>query len=85
MRSDDPVLRKRLEQMNRFAFMSVTYTFGSRREILDGKTISQWISYDENDQPVIDEEQLAAYVKALGSEYNTAYTKRNLRPATVQR
>lgn len=47
VRSDDPVLRKRLEQMNRFAFMSVTYTFGSRREILDGKTISQWISYDE--------------------------------------
>lgn len=27
VRSDDPVLRKRLEQMNRFAFMSVTYTF----------------------------------------------------------
>ena len=65
--------------MNRFAFMSVTYTFGSRREILDGKTISQWISYDENDQPVIDEEQLAAYVKALGSEYNTAYTKRKFK------
>ena len=79
VRSDDPVLRKRLEQMNRFAFMSVTYTFGSRREILDGKTISQWISYDENDQPVIDEEQLAAYVKALGSEYNTAYTKRKFK------
>ena len=57
----------------------MTYTFGSRREILDGKTISQWISYDENDQPVIDEEQLAAYVKALGSEYNTAYTKRKFK------
>lgn len=79
VRSDDPALRKRLEQMNRFAFMSVTYTFGSRREVLDGKTISQWISYDENDQPVIDENQLAAYVKALGSEYNTAYTKRKFK------
>lgn len=28
---------------------------------------------------MIDEEQLAAYVKALGSEYNTAYTKRKFK------
>ena len=77
--ADDPALRKRLEQLNRFALMSVTYTFGSRREVLDGGTISQWITYDENDQPVIDEEQLASYVKALGSEYNTAYTKRKFK------
>ena len=79
VRLDDPALKKRLEQMNRFALMSVTYTFGSRRELLDGKTIGRWISYDENNQPVIDEEQLAAYVKALGSEYNTAYTKRKFK------
>lgn len=79
VRSDSPELMKRLEQLNRFASMSVTYTFGSRSEILDGETISGWISYDESDQPVIDEESLTAFVKELGSKYNTAYTRRKFK------
>ena len=46
VRADDEALAKRLEEINRFAAMSVTYTFGSRSEVLDGGTISQWVSYN---------------------------------------
>lgn len=79
VRADDEALAKRLEEINRFAAMSVTYTFGSRSEVLDGGTISRWVSYDENGQPVFDDEQIAAFVKKLGSKYNTAYTKRKFK------
>ena len=61
---------------NRYVNMTVTYTFGSKTEVLDGDEIHEWLVSD-GEQVSIDPDQAAAYVKSLASKYNTAYRKRS--------
>ncbi len=72
----DPMLVEQRDKMNRYATMEVTYTFGSQQEILNGDDIHQWVSFDQADQLVVDQEMVQAYVKSLAEKYDTAYTTR---------
>ena len=56
----------------------VTHTFGDAREVLDGDTISQWITVDGGNV-TLDESQAAAYVKELAGKYDTAYKTKTLK------
>ena len=60
---------------NRYVNVTVTYTFGSSTEVLDGEEIHRWLAIDQ-DQVSINPDQAAEYVKGLASRHNTAYTKR---------
>ena len=78
VRSDDEGLKQLLEQYNRYAGVTVTYTFGDQKEVLDGDTISQWL-YDDGSQVIISEEAAGEYVQTLATKYNTAYRAKSLK------
>lgn len=76
--TDDEGLAAAVAEMNKYVGAVVTHTFGDQKEVLDGDTISQWISVDGN-TVTLDESQAAAYVKELASSYNTAYQPKTLK------
>ena len=73
--ADDPSLVSERDARNRWVNLTVTYTFGDRKEILDGNTIKDRISCDGTGI-VADETGISEYVSDLAKKYNTAYTTR---------
>lgn len=69
---DDKELLALIEELNRYVGTTITYEFGTKSEVLDGKTISTWLSEDHG-KVSVDEEAVLSYVKELGRTYNTAY------------
>lgn len=57
--------------LNRYAASKITYTFGKRKEILDGSTINKWLSVNNNFNVILDEGKLKDYVAALSDTYST--------------
>lgn len=77
--ADDSGLQSSLEAWNRYGNVTVTYQFGSSREVLDGSVIHQWLSDDGQYGVILNEAQVAQYVKDLAREYNTAYQPKTLK------
>ncbi len=78
IRAEDETLQTLLEQYNRYGTITVTYTFGDKKEVLDGETISQWL-YAEGDEVIISDEAVTDYVQTLATKYNTAYRAKSLK------
>lgn len=83
IRCDNSALVAARDARNRYVNMTVTYTFGSTSEVLDGNTIHGWLTADGN-QVSLDQEKIAEYVKDLASRYNTAYKKRSFQTSYGQ-
>lgn len=77
--SDSPELNAKAEAWNRYTGVTVTYQFGDATERLDGDIIHAWLSENEYGNIILDEEQLAAYVRELAEKYNTAYKEKRLK------
>lgn len=77
--SDNPELKAKADAWNQYVGITVTYQFGEATEILDGDTIHTWLSEGEYGNVVLNEEAVAAYVKALAETYNTAYKPKTLK------
>ncbi|RJW35407.1 hypothetical protein DXC92_25965 [Clostridiales bacterium TF09-2AC] len=75
IRSGNSSLVAARDARNRYVNMTVTYTFGSTSEVLDGSTIHQWL-LAEGDSVTLNRDMAGDYVKNLASRYNTAYKKR---------
>ncbi len=75
---DDEALLGAIEQLNHYVATTIKYDFIEKEEILDGETISTWLSVNEDMEIVIDEDAVLAFVKDLAREYNTAYKSKNL-------
>ena len=56
----------------------VTCCFGSKREVLDGSTIVQWLDMDHKGDVTIDRSKVEEYVRELSVKYNTAYCTKKL-------
>ena len=76
VRRDDSSLTAARDARNRYVSVTVTYTFGSGTEVLDGTQIHQWLVVDGANVS-LDPDKPAEYVKGLASRHNTAYTKRS--------
>lgn len=77
--SENEELQARAKELNRYVNMTVTYLFGDEREVLDGDTIAQWMSIGEDGSVSFQAEAIAAYVKGLASQYDTAYQEKKLK------
>ena len=77
--SEDPELNQKIEEQDHYLNVTVTYEFGSEKEVLDRDTIIQWLRLDEEGRIIIDQEQLTAYVKDLASRYDTVGKTRTLK------
>lgn len=62
--------------LDKYTSSKITYNFGNRTEVLEGSTISTWLSVDENFQVVIDEKKVNSYILKLSSTYSTLGKKR---------
>ncbi len=65
-------LKKLVKIMNKYVGTAVTYQFGKKEVVLDGETISQWISINEKDEAELSVEHVAAYVSQMAEKWDTA-------------
>ncbi|MEY8392876.1 L,D-transpeptidase family protein [Lachnospiraceae bacterium 45-W7] len=70
--SESKKLKKLVKLMNKYAGTSVTYQFGEKEVVLDGETISQWISVNKEDKAELSVEKIADYVRKMAEEWDTA-------------
>lgn len=68
--------------LNKYVSTKITYTFGSKSEVLDGSKINEWLSVDDNLEASIDEKKVKDYILYLCEKYNTAGTTRKFKSAT---
>lgn len=79
---ENETLKQQQEVWNSCAAVTVKYTFGEQTEILDGMTVKEWMTYDENgnyvENTAVLQEHIREYVNALGEKYNTAGKPRTI-------
>lgn len=68
--------------LNKYVSSKITYTFGSKSEILDGNKINEWLTVDDDLDVVINEKLLKEYIKGLSQKYNTVGALRNFKTST---
>ena len=79
----DDILKK-WQGIEEFQGFKLVYDFGETQEVVDRKTVCDWIALDENgnimfdeeDKPVLDETMIKEYVAYLASTYNTVGVER---------
>ncbi len=69
---------KLAETMNRYVGAEITYEFGDSQEVLNGKTISQWISVNDEYKAKLSRKKIEEYVAGLADTYNTAGKSKSL-------
>ena len=75
-------LRKEALEKNRqlvadtFANISITYTFGSQTEVLEGSEIVKWITISDDLDFEINEDKVAEFVSELADKYETRWRDR---------
>ena len=74
IREDDENLILAVGNLNQYLNSQITYQVGSTTKVLDKETFHSWLSLSDNLDVAVDEEQLKAYVKSLGNEFNTCYS-----------
>ena len=72
------ILANQMEKWKPYMDIRVTYCFGSKREVLDGSTIVQWLDTDHKGDVTIDRSKVEEYVRELSVKYNTAYCTKKL-------
>ncbi len=65
------------KMLNKYVLSKITYTFGGDKEILDGATISKWLTVDENLEVTFNEKEVSKYIDVLSDNYNTIGRRRN--------
>lgn len=82
VKKEDPNLQHQKEVWNSCAAVTVTYTFGDKKEVLDGMTVKDWMTYDEAgnyvDNPAVLQENIRQYVLGLAEKYNTVGRTRTI-------
>lgn len=71
-------LKAAFARLQSYTETTITYTFGSEKEVLDGDTICTWLQIDGYDI-TIDQAQVEEYVANLRKKYDTVF-----RPRTFQ-
>ncbi|MCI8770773.1 MAG: L,D-transpeptidase family protein [Lachnospiraceae bacterium] len=77
--SDDKRLNRALEQLNTYAGAKITYHFDSKKEVLDGRTISKWLKVNKKGKVTIQEEKAAEYILKLRRKYDTIFSSRKFK------
>lgn len=72
------ILANQMEKWKPYMDIRVTCCFGSKREVLDGSTIVQWLDMDHKGDVTIDRSKVEEYVRELSVKNNTAYCTKKL-------
>lgn len=63
--------------LDKYAGSKITYTYNGGSEVLDGSTIHNWLSTDNDLTIAFDQEKMKSYVNKLARNYNTLGKKRS--------
>jgi flagellar basal body-associated protein FliL len=75
--TNSPEIIEARDILNKYVSSKITYTFGERKETLDGAIINNWLTVDEEYRVIFDEEKVKDYVEVLANNYNTIGSARN--------
>lgn len=79
---EDPTLNHQRDVWNSCAAVTITYTFGDKTEVLDGMTVKEWMTYDENgnyvEDPATLEARVTEFVAWLAENYDTVGRDRTI-------
>ena len=75
---ENEALKNTFAQLKSYAETTITYSFGSQKEVLDGVAISEWLDI-EGTQVTLDNSKVKEYVDSLRKKYDTVF-----RPRTFQ-
>lgn len=73
--AEDERLNQVLQKLQKYAGITITYDFGGNKEVLDGATISSWLSVDGY-EVTLDQTQVEAYVATLRKRYDSIFRPR---------
>lgn len=82
--AESEALNAELAAWNKYVHTTVTYRFGSRKEVLDGEKIHTWLVSDGQGGVSLDESKIGEYVSWLAQTYNTAYKPKSLKTSYGQ-
>lgn len=77
--SENEQLNEDMEHLNAVYSLEITYQFGEDTVTLDGKTLSDWISVDDDHNVTVSEEKAEEFVRGLAEDYNTIFSDRNFK------
>ena len=69
--SDDETLNARAAALNRYVNKTITYSMDDASVVLDGETISKWLTVSGKDNVVLNENAVRDYVTDLASQVDT--------------
>lgn len=76
--ADDPALVADRDRFNTYVPFQITYTFGERREVLDGNTTLGWVNTNGEAPYTLNEDAVRAWVANLASHYDTLGSTRTI-------
>ncbi len=76
---EDKELIAKRDALNEYVDTQITYDFGDRIQVLDGKEIHNWVEIDEKNEVILDEIAIKDYVKQLAMTYDTLYSTRQFK------
>lgn len=68
--------------LDKYVSTNITYLFGTKKEVLDGTIINNWLVVDEDLNVIIDEMSVNQYVRTLAKKYNTVGKARKIKSST---
>ncbi len=71
-RKNDTGLIQTCGELNTMVSANIVYLFGDNREVLDGKTIHDWIIYEDGQEIELNADRAYEFVFQLAEKYNTA-------------
>ncbi len=71
-----------INRLNKYVSTKITYQFGTVTEQLDGATIHQWLSVNDELEVEISNKEVAAYIKELSKKYDTVGIIREFQSST---
>ena len=57
--------------MNHYADIEITYCFGDQREVLDGRIVKDWLTYDKDGKVTVKDGAIKNYIAELAEKYDT--------------
>lgn len=73
---------KALNTLHLYVTTKITYLFGSKKEMLDGDTINNWLSINEDMEVIINRAAVSSYIKVLSKKYDTIGVTRSFKTST---
>ena len=57
--------------LNKYVSSKITYTFGDKKETIDGSKINNWLTVNDNFEVAFDEDKIKNYMHELANTYDT--------------